>query len=393
MNYKIPFSGKAHNYTDEEIDVVIKTMRNSSTFTQGENLKLFEKNFCNFIGTNHSFALSSAASGLEIAAQLCQFQPGDEIIIPAHTYTASAYPFIKHGAKIVWADIDLETRVINPSTLINCISPKTKAIVVVHLYGYGADMPEIMKIAKKNNLIVIEDVAQALGVVIDKKKAGSYGDFGIFSFHSHKNITTLGEGGMITTNNEKYAKIIPQLRHNGHCEFNFQRDCYWKPAMGNVDIPDLNGKLLWPNNYCLGEIQCALGSKLLNRIDSINIDKAKRAHHFIDSLSNNYNMIFHKVDYPRHNYHLLVARLIDMDRDLFISRMASLGIQCVVQYYPLYRYDLYKKVGKNSGDCPNTDIFFDSMVSFPFQQTLKINDLDWMIDMTKKCIKEINAKK
>ena len=137
-------------------------------------------------------------------------------------------------------------------------------------------MIEIMKLAKKYGLLVIEDTAQALGVMIGKKKAGSYGDIGIFSFHSHKNISTLGEGGMLVTNNENFAKILPKLRHNGHCEFNFPRKHYWIPAMGNVDMPEFDGQILWPNNFCLGEIQCALGSKLLERIDDINKERYKK---------------------------------------------------------------------------------------------------------------------
>ena len=153
-NFKIPFASRSHNYTKDEIDVVVKTMQSSSTLTQGENQKLFEEKFSKFIGVKNSFVLNSAASGLELSAQLCQFKSGDEVIIPAHTYTASAYPFIKKGAKVIWADIDLTTRVVSAETIEACISSKTKAIVVVHLYGYGADMPEILALAKKKNLIV-----------------------------------------------------------------------------------------------------------------------------------------------------------------------------------------------------------------------------------------------
>ena len=385
-NFKIPFSGKSHTYLKEEIDIVNDVMQNAETLTQGKHQKYFEKKFSEFIGVKNSFALSSAASALELTAQLCQFKDGDEVIIPGHTYTASAYPFIKKGAKIIWADIDLKTRVVTPETIESCISSKTRAIVIVHLYGYAADMPNIIKLAKKHNILVIEDTAQALGVNIQGKKAGSFGDFGVFSFHSHKNITTLGEGGMISVNNEEYANLIPLLRHNGHCNFKFERKEYWKPAMGNVDIPILNGETLFPNNYCLSEVQCALGAKLLERINKINIEKRNKAIFFIDSISSFSNLEFHRENTDRHNYHLLAARFITGDRDTFISKMAKEGIQCVVQYFPLYRYDLYKKIGQSDALCPNTDIFFDNMVSFPFQQTLKDKDLEWMIKITKKCL-------
>lgn len=384
--FKIPFSGRSHTFNEEEIQVVIDALKNAKTLTQGINQIKFQEKFCKYIGTPNAFALSNAASALELSAQLCQFNDGDEVVIPGHTYTASAYPFLKEGAKIVWADIDLETRVVNAETIERCITPKTKAIVVVHLYGYGADMPTIMELARRYNLLVIEDAAQALGVEIEGKMAGTYGDFGIFSFHSHKNITTLGEGGMITVKDNKMADIIPMLRHNGHCSFGYDREYYWKPAMGNVDLPELGGEYLWPNNYCLSEVQCAIGIKLLDRIKSINEKKRKRAISLIDSMADYAQIEFHRVNSERHNYHLLVARMTNGRRDEFINKMIDEGIQCVVQYYPLYRYDLYKKVEQGEANCPNTDLFFDNMVSFPFQSMMSDEDFEKIIEATKRSL-------
>ena len=293
---------------------------------------------------------------------------------------------MKKGAKIIWADIDLKTRVVTQQTIEQCITKKTKAIVVVHLYGYCAEMPSIMEVAKRYNLLVIEDTAQALGTKINNQMAGTFGDFGIFSFHSHKNITTLGEGGMLTIKEPKIADIIPMLRHNGHCTFDYEREKYWIPAMGNVDLPELNSEPLWPNNYSLGEVECALGVKLLDRIDQINEFKRKRAIRFIDAMEDYPELEFHREDSVLHNYHLLVTRVTNGKRDLFMSKMAEAGVQCVVQYYPLYRYDLYKKVGYGEADCPNTDQFFDNMVSFPFHQMLSNENFDWMLATTQKIL-------
>lgn len=384
--YRIPFSGRSHIFTKEEIKVVADTMQNAVTLTQGIHQQQFQEKFCEYIRAKHAFALSNAAAALELSAQLCQFKDGDEVIIPGHTYTASAYPFLKKGARIVWADIDLNTRVVSAETIEPCITSKTKAIVVVHLYGYGAEMSSIMKLAEKYNLVVVEDAAQALGVEIEGQMAGTFGDFGIFSFHSHKNMTTLGEGGMLSVRNERIAKIIPMLRHNGHCSFDYQRKNYWIPAMGNVDFPELNGEPLWPNNFSLGEVECALGVKLLDRINIMNKEKRKRAITFISSMANHPELEFHKVNSDRHNYHLLVARMTNGKRDQFMQNMAEEGIQCVVQYYPLYRYDLYKKAKQGEADCPNTDIFFDNMVSFPFHHMMSDEDFNWMIEATKRCL-------
>jgi perosamine synthetase len=387
MNFKIPFSGRAHAYTEDEVQTVIETMQTATPLTQGARLLEFQKKFSEYSGAKYTFAVNNATSGLELSAQLCQFQADDEVIIPGHTFTASAYPFLKKGARIVWADIDLNTRVVTSETIERCISPKTKVIVVVHLYGYGVDMQAIMELAQRHNLLVVEDAAQALGVEIEGQMAGTFGDFGVYSFHSHKNITTLGEGGMLTVRDERIANIIPMLRHNGHCAFDYEQEHYWIPAMGNVDLPELNGEPLLPNNYCLGEVECALGIKMLDRIDQINNDKRQRAITFIDALADHPELEFHKVDSKRHNYHLLVARMINGDRDHFMQKMAEEDrIQCVVQYYPLYRYDFYKKAGQGEANCPSTDLFFDNMISFPFHHMMSDEDFELMISAAKRCL-------
>ncbi|EIC22308.1 DegT/DnrJ/EryC1/StrS family aminotransferase [Thiorhodovibrio frisius] len=392
MQFSIPFSGRAHLYTDEEIALVAATARESVPLTQGYYLNAFESAFKIYTGAKHAFAVSNATAALEMAAQLCLFQPGDEVIVPAHTFTASAYPFVKQGARIVWADFHPATRVITADTIAACLTARTKAIVVVHLYGYGADMPAIMALARQHGLLVIEDAAQALGVRIQEHHAGTFGDFGAFSFHSHKNLSTLGEGGMLTVQEDGIAALIPMLRHNGHCGFADQREDYWIPAMGNVDLPEWRGYSLMPNNVCLGEVECALGAKLLERADRINREKRERALAVIAALSDIPELTFHCVTNERHNYHLLVARIAHGWRDAFIRTMANQHrIQCIVQYCPLYRYPLYRKLGFGAATCPNTDDFFDNMVSFPFHHALLPQDLETIVSATRGTIETLRT--
>lgn len=392
MQFRIPFSGRAHAYTPDELDTIIETASNATPLTQGRHRDEFEAAFKAYADIEHAFAVCNAASALELSAQLCCFQTDDEVIIPSHTFTASAYPFIKKGAKPVWADIDPAKRVVTVESIRACLTERSRAIVVVHLYGYGADMPGIVQLAREQNLIVIEDAAQSLGVAIDGKMAGTFGDFGAFSFHSHKNITTLGEGGMLVVKDEQAAAIVPMLRHNAHCAFPSQRDDYWRPAMGNVDLPMLNGNILMPNNYCLGEVECALGTKLLGRIDRINAEKRARALQFIDRLADCAQLQFHREESSRHNYHLLAAKVDGGLRDEFIRRMAhDEGIQCVVQYYPLNRYPFYQKLGFGEANCPNADDFFDNMVSFPFHHSISNNELELMEASIRKVLRELGC--
>jgi dTDP-4-amino-4,6-dideoxygalactose transaminase len=379
MEYKINFSGTGHRYTEEEIALVARVMNEADPLTQGKYRNEFEQKFSEKMGIPNCFAVHTATAALELAAQLCQFKQGDECIAPSHTYTASVYPFVKKGARIVWADIDLETRVITAKQIEERLSPKTKAVIVPHIYGYMTEMEPIMELSKKHGFIVIEDVAQAMGTEYNGRKAGSFGHISVFSFHSHKNITTLGEGGMIAVRDPEAAKIIPALRHNGHRPWDFKQSDHFIPAGINVDLPSYNGEPIQPNNYCLGEVECALGTKMLDRLDEINDQKRARAIAFIDNLKEYPELEFHRVDSKRHNYHLLVARVtIGNSYDYLRKMNYEKGIKCVVQYYPLHRYDYYKKSGFGDANVPNTDLFYDNMISFPFQHWMSDEEIGYM---------------
>lgn len=388
MNFKIPFSGVGAKYSQYEKEIVLQAMEAGDTLTQGKYQAEFERNFSQFVGMKYCYATNCAASALELSAILLNLQVGDEVVCPAHTYNASAYPFAKHGAKLVWADINKDTWVCDVSTIDAVVTEKTKAIVVVHLYGAPANMPEIMQYAKRKNILVIEDCAQAIGASVANKPVGSYGDISIFSFHSHKNISTLGEGGMICTNSSQYAAVIPGLRHNGHAPFS-GRDpkFYWKPAMSNVDI-DIEG--VWPNNFCIGEVQCALGSAMLPRIQEIN-DLRRRRFLKFEEASKNLQQIALQAFYPSavSTHHLLPFLFSGrfVSRDLVIEKLAyEYGVQAIVQYYPLNRYPLFYKNGFGEASIPNTDKLFDNMVSLPFHQWMNEDDFDYVVNSTIECI-------
>ncbi len=387
MDVRVNFSGRGIRYTEEEIAVAVQAMRDADPLTQGRYRNAFEDKFAAWLGMEQGrcFAVGNCQSALELCAQLCRFRPGDEVAIPSHTFTASAYPFLKKGAVPVWADIDPATRVIDAASLERVLTPRTRAVVVVHLYGYVADMPSITALARRHDLIVIEDAAQSVGADIDGVRCGAFGDMAVFSFHSHKNMSTLGEGGMLAVRDSEAAALVPLLRHNGHCAFaDDPRPDYWIPAMGNVDLPYLDGEPLWPNNYCLGEVECALGAKLLDRIDRINAEKRERALRFIDALADFPELEFHRCPTSRHNYHLLAARLNNGCRDAFIRTMfRDKGVRCVVQYLPLNRYDFYRKLGYGRADCPNADAFYDTMVSFPFHHWLSEEDFTYMLEASR----------
>lgn len=394
-DFVIDWSGRAFDYSEEEIAAVVDAMKNADPLTQGKHLRRFESDFAIYNGTPNSFAAANCTNALDLAALLSGLKEGDEVIIPAHTFCATAIPFARTGAKIVWADIDPDTRVVSAESIGRLMTAKTKVVVVVHLYGLMAEMDEIMRIAGERGCLVVEDCAQAIGAQYKGRKAGSIGDFGAFSFHGQKNLTTMGEGGMLTVKSDALAALVPGLRHNGVRPFGCEREHYWIPAMSDVDA-DIEG--VWPYNFCIGEAQCALGSKLLERLDSMNDLRIRRAGLFIDALREFPELSFQKVSpHIRHVYHLLSAKYDGRETGKksvdFIKLMAyEHKIKVIVQYYPLYRYPLFKKMGFGGADCPNTDEFFDNMVSFPFHIWMSGRDFDYMIEGAIKTLKTLRGR-
>ena len=391
MTYRIDWSGRAIDYTDDEIATIVEVLRTADPLSQGAHLSSFEGKIKQYLGVQNVFGVTHAASALELIAVLSRIGPDDEVIIPSHTYCASAIPFGRTGAKIVWADIDPETFVICPQDLRKKITSKTKMVVAVHLYGLPCDMDLIQRTCKESNLILVEDCAQAFGSEYKGKKVGTFGDYSCFSLHGQKNITTMGEGGVLVVKDSEKARLVPGLRLNGHAPYGV-RDHYWKPAMGNVDL-DIEG--VWPFKYSMTEVQAALGTKLIDRLDELNSQRRDRGHRFINALSEYPELVFQKsIEDRKNTFHLLPARYdgtaYGKNNDDLIKLLSSkYGIKVIVQYYPLNRYPLFAKMGFSEADCPNTDYFFDNMVSFPFHHWMSEVDFEYMISSVKLALNEL----
>ena len=380
---RIPWSGRGMVYDEGDIAAVVEAMKNADPQTQGRYQAEFEAAFCAYSGSPHAFALSSATAALELAALASRLGPGDEVVIPAHTFAASAIPFARTGAKLVWADIDPDTRGVTAATIAACLTPATKLVVVVHLYGLVCDMDPIMELAARHGVLVVEDAAQCIGARYKGHQTGSIGDFGCYSFHTHKNMTTLGEGGILTVKSPAHAALIPGLRHNGMRGYQGERPHYWIPAMSDVDF-DVDG--LWPYNFCIGEVQCALGTRLLGRIDAMNAERKARAERFIAAFADYPELAFQKAPPGcEHAWHLMAVRYDGASRDDFMACLSySLGVRVVVQYNPLYRYPMFIKAGFGEAHCPETDRFFDRMVSFPFQHWMPDEQFETMIALVRQ---------
>ena len=389
---KIDWPHRGHAYSKQEIDVVVDIMSNPKVqLTQGSSVLKFEKDFMNYLGSENAFSLMSAAHGLDISANLIEIQKGDEVIIPAHTYCATALAYARRGAIIKWADICPDSLTVTLESISKLITSKTKAVVVVHLYGLMC--PDIYKISdflKSKNIFLVEDCAQSLGASFKEKNCGTIGDIGVFSFHSQKNLTTLGEGGMIVVKDQGLAKHVKGLRLNGHAPFTNKEE-YWLPAMTNVD-EDMPG--IWPIKSSMNEAQGAIGSLIIERMDSLTDSRRSLSEFFRTELKNQDELKFQDIhSETAHSHHLLPARCIsdNWNRDDLIKILYNkFNIKCVIQYYPLNRYDLFKKNGMGNASVPNTDAFYDNMISIPFSLTFSEEENNYLVNSIKESIKELN---
>tara|TARA_B100001057_G_C22871767_1_gene959310 strand:+ start:10932 stop:12134 length:1203 start_codon:yes stop_codon:yes gene_type:complete len=391
--FKIPWSTRSHFFLTKEKNEIIKILNKSKSLSQGEWLGKFENKFLNFLNSKgKAYAVTSGASAIELAASVLKLKSTDEIIIPSHTYCASALPFVRYNTKIKWVDINKDDFTINVEHLKKIITKKTKVIVAVHLYGLPCEIAKIKKICNEKKIILIEDCAQSLGSKIKDRYVGTYGDMAIFSFHQQKNMTTLGEGGMLVVNNKKFQKYIPGLKHNGHRDYPNKKK-YWQPAMVDV-YEDLKG--VTPFNFPMTEIQACAGYYLLDRVKKLNNIRNIRAKKIIKSFKEFKFIKFQRVKPKNYSsYHLLPAYfdkdMTNFSRDKFINIISKkYGIQLIIQYHPLDKYHFFKKKYKpKKNDLINTYNFYNNMFSIPFHVWMSDKQLNYLISSCRNELKKI----
>jgi perosamine synthetase len=391
--FKVDWPSRGHNYTEAEINAVVEVMRGDNVpLSQGSRVQRFEQKFGEYIHSNYNFATMSCAHALDISAMLLEIEKGDEVVLPAHTYCATALAFARRGAVLRWADIDSNYWTMSPDSVVKLCTEKTKAIVMVNLYGLlSPHIEEIALFAKERGIALIEDCAQSLGARKGEQHSGTFGDIGCYSFHSQKNLTTLGEGGMITVQDENLAKKISGLRLNGHASFQGQTE-YWLPAMANVD-EDIEG--VWPIKSSMSEVQAAVGVELLDKLNGFTEQRRSRGLTFRDALRDYSELRFQGIPSPEmHSHHLMpaICESKEWNRDDLIKILSEkYGVKAIVQYYPLNRYGLFGKRGFGDADIPKTDNLFDNMISFPFSIVIAENDFQYMIESVQQAIQQLRS--
>lgn len=356
----------------EEKSAVIKIL-DSGWLVGGEVLKEFERSFAKFTGTEYAIGTPSGTSALFLALLALDIGSGDEVITTPFSFIASSDSILYTGAKPVFVDIDEDTFNIAVDKIEQKINPKTKAILVVHLFGLPADMRAISKIAKKHKLKVIEDSCQAHGAEILGKKTGSFGTVGCFSFYATKNMTT-GEGGMVTTNSKRIADRLRMLRSHG------MRIRYHHEILGYNFVPT--------------NIASAIGIEQLKKLPSFNRRRISNAKFYNANLKYMEGLILPHTPkgfkHVFHQYTLRIKKNFVLSRAKFIEYLRSKEIDSLVFYpIPIHKQKVYKKLGY-TGVFPVAEQLAKEVVSIPVHPGLKSRDLMKVVSALKSLYENKN---
>jgi dTDP-4-amino-4,6-dideoxygalactose transaminase len=333
---KHPIIGK------EERDQVLEVLDsgNISTFIAspgknflgGKKIREFEKKFSNKIGTKYGIAFNSASSALHAAVASVGVQPGEEVIVPPYTFTSTATCILMHNAIPVFSDVSQDTYCLDPTKLQDVTSNLTKAIIPVHLFGHACEIDELISFAKKNNLRIIEDCAQAPGGQYKRKNVGTFGDCSVFSFQETKNMMT-GEGGMLLTDDDEIASKARLVRNHGEM------------VAPSMDKRTYTSEILgW--GYRMTELEAALGVAQVDKLDYLNEQRIELCKYLAEKINKIKGISHKKRDFVKHVYYLFAfsydETTIGISRDLFCKALNSEGIPCGAGYVkPLYYSPLY----------------------------------------------------
>lgn len=350
----------------DKIDAAGKKVFNKGWFILGREVKNFEKEFAEYCGIKHCLGVANGLEALQISLMALGVGRGDEVITTPLTAMATSLAIIQVGAKPIFVDIDPKSFNLDAGKIEQAITKKTKAIMPVHLYGQMASIEEIMKIAAKHNLLVIEDCAQAHGAEYKGKKAGSFGACGAFSFYPSKNLGAYGDGGCIITNNKKLAEKIRALRDYG------QSGRYNHLYLG------LNSRL--------DELQAAILRVKLRYLDAWNKKRKQLAKIYNRQLSKIGTVVPAELKNYFHIYHLYVIRT--GKRDELVKYLFKNGIQAGVHYPKLvYQQPAYKDFSKEIISCPIAEKCCREIVSLPLYPELTVKQVEYICDVIKKFFK------
>ncbi len=352
--------GGQHRQVKDEIFAAFEKVYEKTAFSGGPFVAEFEKAFADYCETPYAVGVSNGTTALHLAMLAMGIGAGDEVILPANTFIASAWGVSHAGATPVFVDCDPNTWEIDVTKIEEKISPRTKAIIGVHLYGQPFDIDAVAGICKKHNLLFIEDAAQAQGARYKGKPAGGFGEMACFSFYPGKNLGACGEAGGITTNYEKYAKHLQSLRNHGCVERYYHDEIGYNYRMGGLEGASLSVKLKYLQGW--NDRRRAIASRYLSEIKNPAI-KMQSQPDWADSV-----------------FHLFVVTT--EDKDGFVKYLAENNINAAFHYpVPCHLQKAYAHLGYKQGDFPHSEYLAAHCVSLPMYAELTDSDIDYVINV------------
>ena len=375
--------------TETEIKSVLEPLR-SGWLVQGPKVREFEEKWSAFTGAKHSVAVTSCTTALHLSLAALGFGPGDEAIVPAFTWISTANVVEHLGGKVVFCDIDLRTFNIDPSQIESKVTPRTRVILPVHLFGLAVDMDQILEIARKHNLWVVEDAACGFGAKYHGKHVGTLGNTGCFSFHPRKAITT-GEGGMVTTHDDALAEKMRRMRDHGAGLSDLQRHQGAKPYLLS-DHPEAG------YNYRMTDIQAALGSAQMARAEEIIKERQRLAARYDEALGElNWLQTPAKLAAYEHGYQSYPCLFrpeeinpertssIHQKRNEWMDRLFQAGISTRPATHAVHMLSFYQqKYGLKPRDFPNAWAANDCSISLPLFHGMTEEEQEKVIEIVKK---------
>ncbi|WP_195277041.1 DegT/DnrJ/EryC1/StrS family aminotransferase [Anaerotruncus rubiinfantis] len=376
-------------YGQEEIDAVAACMRNNAP-SCGQKVHEFEVAFAEHCGAAYALAVTSATTGLTLAGVAAGVEPGDEVITTPISWIATSTAFSVLGAKIVFCDVDPETLLLDPDKLEALITPKTKAIVPVHLYGRCCDLDRILEIAHRHNVVVIDDCAHNPGGSYHGKGIGSIADMSVFSFQQQKNMSTLGEGGMVTTNSRELFDRV--LSYRSLCARVYGKSDKY---LSIDEEQNPMGKRYWwltfddvGYNFRMVDAQAAAGLVQLKKLDANNARRIALAKRLTEKLSDCANLILPKPAVDSvctwHIYMVMLTPDSPISKEDFMYELYNTyGIKAWSHYLPIHIQKPYIERGHTADECPVAMEAFERYVTLPIQPMLTEEAIDYMADSIK----------
>ncbi len=362
--FDIDFDAREHEAVHDVLD--------SGWLTMGEITENFERRFADLVGVRHAIAVANCTAALHLANRAVGVKPGDEVICPALTFVASANSIACLGARPVFADVEsLDNLNLSPNDVEARITPRTRAIQVVHYAGYPAPADQLARIARHHGLALIEDCAHAPGALSNGRHCGAIGDVGCFSFFSNKNMTT-GEGGMLTTDDDSLAEEIRLLRTHGMTSLTLDRH------RGHAFSYDVKAA---GYNYRLDEIRSAIGLVQMDKLSDNNKQRARvtaRYHSMLKPLKDVTIPFTESADTP--SYHIMPVLVAPhVDRSALMLALKDRGIQTSIHYPPIHLFSYYRdRLGSISGQLPNTEEVGRRELTLPLYPAMTNDDVDFV---------------